>query len=397
MPRERPDKTTARVVFDYDADDEEKALPLHEGETIQIIRKLHHGWWLGKNSSGHVGRFPAALVQEDDESGTGSADLGVKLISTPPGNDIHSLPSSEFHNLQLGSESHERDHHEFGTGVDSKLLDNEIILVQSEDPPADAETNLEGGTLANPSSSHSRATSSEATFPNASTYYKELFGNLESKRGGNVSDGHSLNSSQGSEAGQNTSYNQAKTAQTTAMLSQVDVGDYPYDDADIEEPLSARNVSQNIKNSEDLFMPAVRDDLDVPIPSDHSFRTGSHSLEPNNARLRDISPGSRALSTNPCGQCGRYSQANAFCNKCKATFCDACWDAQYLHGPCRSQGPGEIHEKTDLVIAETVLRALEAVPNDPMQEEWHKQDAETSWFGTARSCSMSFLKLPQTK
>lgn len=83
-------------------------------------------------------------------------------------------------------------------------------------------------------------------------------------------------------------------------------------------------------------------------------------------------------------ECGRGGSDISFCNVCKMSFCDRCWNRQAPHRRNRA-GPGNIpHEKTSHSVAEKVNRAFEPPTDDPTREQLYRDDEVTAWMGIDR-------------
>lgn len=107
-----------------------------------------------------------------------------------------------------------------------------------------------------------------------------------------------------------------------------------------------------------------------------------------------------ALSTTPsvedtstrydkeCEVCKRYVREIWYCNVCKYSFCNACWDTLFLHRAPPRKGRGETpHEKTDPTIAEKVQKVMSHPADDWAREQLYKDDEITSWFGKLHQTS----------
>lgn len=83
-----------------------------------------------------------------------------------------------------------------------------------------------------------------------------------------------------------------------------------------------------------------------------------------------------------CEVCRKYMRDIWYCNVCKCSFCNACWDAFFLHRQPPRKGRGETpHEKTDPTIAEKVQKVMFPPADDWAREQLYKDDEITSWFG----------------
>ncbi|KAK6860680.1 hypothetical protein PG995_004316 [Apiospora arundinis] len=83
-----------------------------------------------------------------------------------------------------------------------------------------------------------------------------------------------------------------------------------------------------------------------------------------------------------CEQCEQHGKDVWYCNICETSFCDQCWNGQFVHRkPPRGGLP---HEKTDINIAEKVHNVLSPPTDNWVREQLYKDDEVTSWFGVDR-------------
>jgi hypothetical protein len=69
---------------------------------------------------------------------------------------------------------------------------------------------------------------------------------------------------------------------------------------------------------------------------------------------------------------------------CDGNFCTECWEKNFAHKKKR-RAPGAVpHERSDYVIAKKIKGVLESTPTDAEQEQLHKRDEDTGWFGILR-------------
>jgi hypothetical protein len=85
-----------------------------------------------------------------------------------------------------------------------------------------------------------------------------------------------------------------------------------------------------------------------------------------------------------CEVCEKYRKVVLYCNVCKSSFCETCWDAQFVHKKTRG---GVLHERTDPAIAQKVHNVLSPPTGERERERLYKADEGTAWFG----------KMPQLK
>ncbi|KAM7212335.1 hypothetical protein V8F06_012271 [Rhypophila decipiens] len=70
-----------------------------------------------------------------------------------------------------------------------------------------------------------------------------------------------------------------------------------------------------------------------------------------------------------------------FCSTCKDYYCDDCWLKQPLHRPGRANA-GASHEKVELELYWRLFKTFN--PDPRKQDELHREDVETTWFGVKR-------------
>jgi hypothetical protein len=69
---------------------------------------------------------------------------------------------------------------------------------------------------------------------------------------------------------------------------------------------------------------------------------------------------------------------------CDGNFCVECWERNFAHKKGR-RAPGAVpHERSDHVVAKKIKSALESKPTEAEQEQLHKKDEDTGWFGILR-------------
>lgn len=83
-----------------------------------------------------------------------------------------------------------------------------------------------------------------------------------------------------------------------------------------------------------------------------------------------------------CEVCKKHVRDIWYCNVCKYSFCNACWDNLFLHQQPPRKGRGEMpHEKTNPTVAEKVQEVMFPPADDWAREQLYKDDEITSWFG----------------
>lgn len=88
----------------------------------------------------------------------------------------------------------------------------------------------------------------------------------------------------------------------------------------------------------------------------------------------------------PCegDTCDGKGQPTFFCVYCDCNFCDSCWDQERPHRPGKRGADGQVHEKTDILVADRYRSILEPSSSPSDQEALHRSDESTIWFGVGR-------------
>ncbi len=101
----------------------------------------------------------------------------------------------------------------------------------------------------------------------------------------------------------------------------------------------------------------------------------------SNALLGDTTSSRHGdLSKYRCGLCSRKGRDRSYCDVCRVTYCQGCWNKQILH----SSRSNDVHERTDVRIYEILRASLRPKRSESEQKELHKKDESTTWFGVAR-------------
>ncbi|KAH0545443.1 hypothetical protein FGG08_000444 [Glutinoglossum americanum] len=95
--------------------------------------------------------------------------------------------------------------------------------------------------------------------------------------------------------------------------------------------------------------------------------------------------GNNASTTDPykCTAChadGIDTSCQTLCNVCRLSLCDKCWDNCLPHR-INPPSPGIPHEKTNIGIANKIRDILQPKRSDAEEEELHRTDECTTWFG----------------
>lgn len=97
------------------------------------------------------------------------------------------------------------------------------------------------------------------------------------------------------------------------------------------------------------------------------------------------SPG---LKAERCDVCQRSGMKTWTCIQCNNDlFCADCWSRERAHRPGAVGFDGKPHEKTDRDVVERLRMILEPERTTEEQQELHKSDEDTTWFGIARDAT----------
>lgn len=87
----------------------------------------------------------------------------------------------------------------------------------------------------------------------------------------------------------------------------------------------------------------------------------------------------------PCVVCNSTSTKTYTCIQCNNdAFCNNCWSKERPHRPGAIGFDGRPHEKTDKRVVDRLRKILEPKRTAKDQENEHKFDEDTTWFGIAR-------------
>lgn len=135
----------------------------------------------------------------------------------------------------------------------------------------------------------------------------------------------------------------------------------------------------------------------------HTHRTPEPLPKVNHPNIHETHPGTSRPSPKPplppgrhrgastsgpslrsCDDCKELGEQRWYCNLCTVSLCQACWERMLPHRLGRL-GPDNVpHEKTDHNVAEKIQASLEPKMTEAEQEELHRLDDNTTWFGVAR-------------
>lgn len=114
--------------------------------------------------------------------------------------------------------------------------------------------------------------------------------------------------------------------------------------------------------------------------STHSFQSAQTSVFPAPSRSSSV--------TEPCDVCKRTTVKTWTCIQCNNdAFCDECWAKERSHRPGAVGFDGKPHEKTDRRVVERLRHILQPKRTPEQQQELHRNDEDTTWFGIARDSS----------
>ncbi|KAK8017030.1 FabD/lysophospholipase-like protein [Apiospora rasikravindrae] len=117
-----------------------------------------------------------------------------------------------------------------------------------------------------------------------------------------------------------------------------------------------------------------------PIAAVPFQATVEEAVAPNAQSLPTAASGT--IYQKKCEQCEEHGKDVWYCNICETSFCDQCWNGQFVHRkPPRGGLP---HEKTDINVAEKVQNVLSPPTDNWVREQLYKADEITSWFGVER-------------
>lgn len=122
----------------------------------------------------------------------------------------------------------------------------------------------------------------------------------------------------------------------------------------------------------------------LPYPHDTHNGAPRQSPKPPTPQGRNRGASTSGPSLRPCEMCKKLGEQRWYCNLCTVSLCEACWDGILPHVLGRLGPDGVPHEKTDHNVAEKIQASLEPKMTQVEQEELHRQDDNTTWFGVAR-------------
>lgn len=124
----------------------------------------------------------------------------------------------------------------------------------------------------------------------------------------------------------------------------------------------------------------------VVEPSNRSQRPSQVSNRSFQSAPVTFLPPSRSSSVvEPCDVCKAPGITTWTCIQCNNdSFCNDCWAKERAHRPGAVGFDGKPHEKTDRRVVERLRGILEPERTPEQQQELHRSDEDTTWFGIAR-------------
>lgn len=105
----------------------------------------------------------------------------------------------------------------------------------------------------------------------------------------------------------------------------------------------------------------------------------------SNPRSMKIPPSQNTFIPEQCVACYSTTAKTFTCIQCNNdTFCGDCWGKERPHRPGAVGFDGRPHEKTDKRVFDRLQKILDPERTPAEQQEQHKSDEDTSWFGIAR-------------
>lgn len=379
-----------RAVGLYDFQTERyEVLPIRAGEEIRVLQCLDRGWLLGTNSSGAIGKFPAAVVQ------FGATKSESKHASSVDSGDANRPLSLHEPTLPL-------------TSPDSSQADNACSL----DAVPTVSTQIPNpGLIHDPNF----RTSMVSLTPSSALLTSFLAGSNEDAQNHQESRRHSSSSKRSSEQSSSSSSKAFDERGTADRFFRYSLNESHYDCLKYDEGVELHADARDSGTAEKLF--------DAEFPSYEELYTtlvawseeeasthrepflprSRHQEEELRQRKQDLAEsapipvmleasavselqGCSTLSTAPCAQCKVASLGNAYCNRCEVTFCSRCWTLQFRHR--ESSIEAIPHERTSLALAGKLQRVLQGPSNMAAAEELFRDDAETAWFGNGMPKSL---------
>lgn len=169
--------------------------------------------------------------------------------------------------------------------------------------------------------------------------------------------------------------------------------------------LSIANSKMASRISQYLDMPAPTRPAPKHFPSPSNQHYTSHSLTPevseaSNRNRRPSQVSSRSIQSTPapfpppsrsdsgaepCDVCEKTHVTTWTCIQCNNdSFCDDCWGKERAHRHGAVGFDGKPHEKTDRKVVKRLREILEPERSPEQQQELHRGDEDTTWFGIAR-------------
>ncbi|KAM3089514.1 hypothetical protein ACMFMG_001101 [Clarireedia jacksonii] len=124
--------------------------------------------------------------------------------------------------------------------------------------------------------------------------------------------------------------------------------------------------------------------LSITSRSRRASHASQVSMQSNSISVK-IPPSRSTSITEPCVVCGSTTTKTFTCIQCNNdAFCGDCWSKERPHRPGAVGFDGRPHEKTDKRVVDRLRKILEPKRTPAEQQEQHKSDEDTTWFGIAR-------------
>ena len=362
----------ATALYDFHSPSYE-SLSIRAHEDISILQRLGHGWLLGTNTSGAVGRLPAAIVKPKAHHYI-PENSPQRRISESRSRSIS--PSSIFSEGFRTARPNSPADSGLSNGVHDGTQSGIAAIRTSPDnigvtgPPVNTAPNT-GEIKVDVSQATETCGENIRLFPND---FPEIPAGLTT-----------------AEEGLYTCEEDAQDAcvgSTTPDQDQHTTATLPGRLPSYDEVFSALEHQEHERDTlyrapSIIITPQLPQNntyadqvaLSAPIPAADRRTTTSNSIVASDS-VADV-----PLSEAPCGMCLETDPGNAYCNGCNATFCCRCWDKQFKHQKEGHNSRDIPHEKTSLSLAEKVRSVLQKAADEHEPEEVFQRDAETVWFG----------------
>jgi hypothetical protein len=149
------------------------------------------------------------------------------------------------------------------------------------------------------------------------------------------------------------------------------------------QPSSSRVASSYFPNQASNRNSLAPDNIESSARSRRPSQVSNRSIQTNQSSFP--APSRSSSVTEPCDVCKKTGIKTWTCIQCNNdAFCDDCWGKERAHRPGAVGFDGKPHEKTDRRVVERLRHILEPKRTPEEQQELHKNDEDTTWFGIAR-------------